>query len=101
MRFLSNLDMMKLMARALRRARIPFALSKGYNPHIRLSMGTVRPVGLWGEREYFDLELEQEMSTSEFVEKINRTLPPAIQVKACIQIAANTRALMNSINCAC
>ncbi len=101
LRFLSTLDMMKLMARALRRARIPFALSEGFNPHIRLSLGTVLPVGLWGKREYFDLELEQEMSCSEFVEKMNLTLPPDVKIIACIQIAATIPALMNSINCAC
>ena len=51
LKFLGNLDMMNLMSRALRRARIPFALSEGFNPHIKFSLGTVLPVGV-GEREY-------------------------------------------------
>lgn len=101
LRFLSNLDMMNLMARALRRAEIPFALSEGFNPHIRLSMGTVLPVGLWGEREYFDLELEKEMPGSEFVDSMNRTLPPAMEIKDCIEISTGVPALMKIINCAC
>jgi radical SAM-linked protein len=93
--------MMNLMARALRRARIPFALSEGFNPHIRLSMGTVLPVGLWGKREYFDLELEREMSINEFVDNMNQSLPPAMRINACLEIGIKTPALMNSINCAC
>lgn len=101
LRFLSNLDMMNLMARALRRAQIPFALSEGFNPHIRLSMGTVLPVGLWGKREYFDLELEREMGASNFIENMNQALPQAMRVNACLIVGANTPALMNSINCAC
>jgi radical SAM-linked protein len=52
LKFLGNLDMMNLMSRALRRARIPFALSEGFNPHIKFSLGTVLPIGVWGEREY-------------------------------------------------
>ena len=51
LRFLSNLETMHMMERALRRAGIPFALTEGFNPHIRLSMGTVLPVGLWGKKE--------------------------------------------------
>lgn len=101
LRFLSNLDMMNLMARALRRAQIPFALSEGFNPHIRLSMGTVLPVGLWGKREYFDLELEREMDAGNFIENMNQALPQAMRVNACLIVGANTPALMNSINCAC
>jgi len=57
LKFLGNLDMLNLMGRALRRADVPFALSEGFNPHIKLSLGTVLPVGVWGENEYFDLEL--------------------------------------------
>ena len=101
LRFLSNLDMMKLMARALRRAEIPFALSEGFNPHIRLSLGTVLPVGLWSKCEYFDLELEQEISCSEFIERMNLSLPPDVQITECLEIDATIPALMNSINCAC
>lgn len=101
LRFLSNLDMMKLMARALRRARIPFALSEGFNPHIRLSLGTVLPVGLWSKCEYFDLELNQEISCSEFIQKMNLTLPPDVKITDCIEIDATIPALMNSINCSC
>ena len=101
LRFLSNLDMMKLMARALRRARIPFALSEGFNPHIRLSLGTVLPVGLWSKREYFDLDLNQEMSCNEFIQKMNLTLPPDVRITNFIEIDATIPALMNSINCSC
>jgi radical SAM-linked protein len=101
LRFLSNLDMMNLMARALRRAQIPFALSEGFNPHIRLSMGTVLPVGLWGKREYFDLELEREMAAHDFIEHMNQALPPAIRINTCLSISTATPTLMNSINCAC
>jgi len=47
LQFLANLDMMHLMERSLRRAGIPCHLTEGFNPHIKLSMGTVLPVGLW------------------------------------------------------
>lgn len=98
LRFLSNLDMMNVIQRALRRGNIPYALSEGFNPHIRLSMGTVLPVGLWGQREYFDLELAAPMSIEDFVSKMNVVLPPAIKINQASKIEQSTPALMKVIN---
>ena len=98
LRFLSNLDMMNVIQRALRRANIPYALSEGFNPHIRLSMGTVLPVGLWGQREYFDLELGAPMSIEEFISKMNTVLPPTIKINHVCKIEQPTPALMKVIN---
>lgn len=99
LKFLSNLDMMHLMERALRRAGIPYKLSEGFNPHIRLSMGTVLPVGLWGDCEYFDLELEL-MSLKEFENRMNRVLPSAVRIKQCQEILPGTPSLMKTVNAA-
>lgn len=99
LRFLSNLDMMHLMERSLRRAGIPYKLSEGFNPHIRLSMGTVLPVGLWGDSEYFDLELEL-MSLDEFKNRMNQVLPKAIKIKQCQEILPGTPSLMKTVNTA-
>jgi len=100
LKFLSNLDMMRLMERALRRAEVPYALSEGFNPHIRLSMGTVLPVGLWGLKEYFDLELTEQVDAREVLDKINGVLPPAMGLNDARPIDAHAPALMKAINCA-
>ena len=99
LKFLGNLDMMHLMERALRRAAIPYCLSEGFNPHIRMSMGTVLPVGIWGKHEYFDLDLA-EMDLSEFVYSLNDALPPALTILNCQPIEENASALMKIINAA-
>lgn len=96
-RFLANLDMMHVVERALRRANIPYHLSEGFNPHIRLSMGTILPVGIWGEKEYFDLELA-EMDLADFTMRMNQSLPPGIKISSCQAINPDTPALMKSIN---
>jgi radical SAM-linked protein len=100
LRFLSNLEMKHLMERALRRANLPFAISKGYNPQIRLSMGTVLPVGLWGEKEYLDLELENNLELDDFKSRLQTALPAELTVTECIEISPATPSLMNSINTA-
>lgn len=100
LRFLSNLDSMHLLERALRRAELPYALSSGFNPHIRLSMGTVLPVGLWGEREYFDLDLRETMPVPEFINRLNRVLPPAMTISQAREVGPYTPALMQMVNSA-
>jgi len=100
LRFLGNLDMMHLMERALRRASIPFALSQGFNPHVKLSMGTVLPVGLWGEKEYFDLELYKDIAVEDFIKRMNNSLPVHMFINKCVEISAATPSLMKVINAA-
>lgn len=100
LKFLGNLDMMNLMSRVLRRAAIPFALSEGFNPHIKLSMGTVLPVGVWGEREYFDLELTEEMEPEVLKDKLNRALPREMQITQCIRLDDKPESLMKIVNAA-
>lgn len=99
LKFLANLDMMHLMERALRRARIPYCLSEGFNPHIRMSMGTVLPVGLWGEKEYFDLEMSP-LPTVDFMARVNAVLPPGLRIEQCQEIKTGTPSLMKVINAA-
>lgn len=99
LKFLANLDMMHLMERALRRAGIPYHLSEGFNPHIRLSMGTVLPVGVWGKHEYFDLDLEA-MDRQEFISCMNEVLPGAVNITDCQQIEDSAPSLMKIINAA-
>jgi len=99
LKFLANLDMMRLVERAIRRAGIPCVLSQGFNPHLRLSMGTILPVGLWGEREYFDVELEP-LPPAEFKSKMNDTLPAGIRLTDCREINSDAPALMKIINAA-
>lgn len=99
LQFLANLDMMHLMERALRRAAIPCHLTEGFNPHIKLSMGTVLPVGVWGENEYFDLDLD-DMEAEAFKTRMNAVLPPDMRIKQCQVIPANAASVMKIVNAA-
>lgn len=79
MRFISHLDLIRLFTRALRRAEIPVAYSKGFNPQPKMSLGPPLPVGYEGEKEWADFDLEKFMDVESFIEKINRTLPSEIK----------------------
>ncbi len=52
---LSHLELARALERAVRRAQLPFAVSQGFSPHMRIAFGAALPVGVGGTAEIFDL----------------------------------------------
>lgn len=78
--FLSHLDLLQAWQRILRRAKIPVALSQGFNPHTKIAFGPARPVGVESLREYFDVELQQDMEIEVFTKQLEAALPQGISL---------------------
>lgn len=79
-KFISHLDLMRAMQRAIRRAEIPISYSKGFNPHAEMSFATPISVGTASECEYMDFMLDREMDENEIVRGINKSLSEDIRV---------------------
>ncbi|MDO4290559.1 MAG: TIGR03936 family radical SAM-associated protein [Eggerthellaceae bacterium] len=56
---LSHLEVAHALERAVRRAGMPFAVSQGFSPHMRIAFGAALPVGVGGTAEVFDLFLRE------------------------------------------
>lgn len=54
---LSHLELARALERAVRRAGLPYAVSQGFSPHMRIAFGAALPVGVGGTAEFFDLFL--------------------------------------------
>jgi radical SAM-linked protein len=54
---LSHLEITRALEREVRRAGLPFAVSCGFSPHMKISFGAALPVGVGGTQEFFDLYL--------------------------------------------
>lgn len=100
LRYLSHLELMTIFRRAFRRANLPLAYSKGFNPHILFSMGQPLKVGMMGWKEYFDLKLTQKMEIEEFINRVNGELPSGIRINKAASIPEDSKALMATINSA-
>lgn len=98
MRFLSHLDLLKMMEKALRRADIPMNFSQGFNPHPKISFGAAKPVGLASSGEYFDVELIEKMAPEEFRERLQKNYPEGMIVFETKEIEVGKPALMAIIN---
>ncbi len=79
-KYISHLDTLRTFERAVRRAGIPIAYSRGFNPRPQMSFGLPLSVGVTSDAEYVDLEMEDEISVEEFVQRLNNNLPKGFKV---------------------
>jgi len=80
LRYLSHLELMKALGRALRRARVAVAYSQGYNPQPKLACAMALPVGVEGWQELADIELIAAIAPEELVARVNRSLAPELHL---------------------
>ena len=80
MRFLSHLELIRLMARALRRANIPMAYSQGFHPMPKISFVSALPVGVESSAETMEIETIRPLETIQTIKKLNSQLPLGVQV---------------------
>lgn len=79
-KYISHLDLMRCMTRAVKRAGIPLWYTEGFNPH--LFMTFARPLSLGQESlcEVVDVRLVGEMTFKEIQSRMNHALPNDITV---------------------
>jgi len=82
LRFISHLDTVELFKRAIRRADLPVAYSRGNTPQMRISILHPLPLGCESESEYLNVELAQTVPAEEFQERLGRELPEGIEVRS-------------------
>lgn len=100
LRFLSHLELVGAMERAIRRARLPVVLRGRYNPHLRLSFGPPLPVGVSGQREYVDLYLKEKIGQETVMRGLNELLPPELTVTDAAYVPAAGPSLVELLNLA-
>lgn len=85
-KFISHLDLMRTINRALKRAGLSVAYSKGYNPHPNISFAAPLSLGIGSEAEYCDIELESAEEENKIIDGLNSVLPAGIRVISSISV---------------
>ena len=78
-RFISHLDLVRMMTRVVRRAEIPLWYTEGFNRHPYLTFAAPLSLGFEGLRESLDIRLVEEMSCDELVSRLNAALPEGFE----------------------
>jgi radical SAM-linked protein len=80
LKYLSHLDVLALMERALMRTGMPLLYSGGFHPKPKLSFSNPIPLGVQSLAEYCDIELLEKISAEDFTGLLNRKLPDNLKV---------------------
>ena len=93
-RFISHLEYVRTIERAIRRAKLPAAYSEGFNPHLKFSLASALGVGVVSYTEFVEIELAEPMEVEVAAKALDKALPRGIRVLAADAVANNTAALM-------
>ena len=93
-RFISHLEYVRTIERAIRRAKLPAAYSEGFNPHLKFSLASALGVGVVSYTEFVEIELAEPMEVEAAARALDKALPRGIRVLAADAVANNTAALM-------
>ncbi|MGN0771894.1 MAG: TIGR03936 family radical SAM-associated protein [Christensenellales bacterium] len=78
MKYVSHKDTLRVLQRALKRAKIDVAYSKGFVPHMLTYTTTPLPLGVASEAEYFTVDC-QGIDAGAFLQAFNQALPQGLR----------------------
>ncbi len=80
-KYISHLDLNRVMLRAVRRAQLPMWVTEGFNPHPFVTFPLPISLGISGHRECMDIRIiDDSFDISLIPEMMNPYLPEGIQV---------------------
>lgn len=80
LKYISHLDVLRFIQRAVKRAGINAKYSEGFNPHMKTSFGFPLSLGTESIGEYFELELNENINPEDFLKKMNLVMPKEMQL---------------------
>ena len=80
-KFISHLDIVRCITRAMKRANVPVWFTEGFNPHAFLPFAMPLSLGFESLCETVDFRLLEETDLNELKDRINNALPVDITVK--------------------
>lgn len=98
LRFIGHLDIMRLFQKAIRRAKLDVAYSKGFSPHQIISFAAPMPLGMTSEGEYFDGDFVSVTSTEDMMNRLNDTMPEGVKVLDIVELEEGAKPSMSVVS---
>ena len=78
--FISHLDLLRTMQRAIKRSGIPVWYSQGFNPHIYLNFPLALSLGVTSKTEFMDFAVTEETGNNTILDKLNAVMPEGLKI---------------------
>ena len=77
-RYISHLDLMRTMQRAIKRAKVPIWYTQGFNPHMYLMFPLALPLGTDSRTESMDIALTEDIPFDRLLSQLNAVMPEGL-----------------------
>ncbi len=90
-KYISHLDLMRAMQRAIKRAKLPIWYTQGFNPHIYIMFPLTLSLGFESKVEVMDFALLEDMDCDEVVRALDAQMPEGMRIVSChVPVHAHT-----------
>src|SRR5574341_1425099 len=77
-RFVSHRDLLRTLERSARRAELPLAWTRGFNPRPRIAVAQALPLGVEGLAEVVEVVLTESLPVAELLARWGSQMPPGL-----------------------
>jgi len=85
-KFVAHLDLMRTIQKVIKRAELPIEYSKGFNPHMAVSIAQPLSVGGHSNGEYMDVVLSLDLDEKDIMNKMNENTPRGIEILDVVKV---------------
>ncbi|MDE6132399.1 MAG: TIGR03936 family radical SAM-associated protein [Oscillospiraceae bacterium] len=78
--FISHLDLVRTMQRAVKRSGLPVWYTQGFNPRIYLNFPLALSLGVVGKKEYMDFAVTEEVNLERAREVLDKAMPEGLRI---------------------
>lgn len=79
-KYISHLDIVRCMSRAVRRAGLPLWYTEGFNPHPYMMFALPLSLGFSSQCESMDIRIEGEMTDAEIEKRLRAVMPEGLRI---------------------
>ena len=95
-RYMSHLDLVRTMTRAVRRADIPLWYTEGFNRHPYITFAAPLSLGFESQYETMDLRLEEDIPFDVLVQRMNDAFPEGLRALSADEVKMKAGALFSA-----
>ena len=93
LRWLSHLELMRAMERLVRRSGLPYAVTQGFNKHMRFAIGPALPVGTAGINEIFDVWMTNYVAPDRALSALQAAADDTLPVRSVLYVPTSAKGL--------
>lgn len=97
LRYFSHLDWQNTFLKALGRSGLNIAFSQGFNPTMKVSMGVALPLFIESECELVDIEIYDDLKSSDLQLKLEKVLPQGCKILNIEKIDKKAKSIDNTV----